>query len=629
MLIIFPLNILSQDVVILYPKPETKLFPNEQIEITWTNPTNHFIDLFYRLDNNNWELIASNIAGTSYEWIVPNSTAEKISFMVQYYDIRTPDLYWHEPDAFDVESRSGLFTPSGKFLLVASTDNYLRLWDVEKKELAYEINLNNSRFENLSLRYAVPFEDTKAFLALENYLFLIDFTLPNPFVHYIDHGTEIYAMDYTSVNGGMVAVTSKENKIFIYDTGLFLKKSYLSNGANSEIYSVRFSRDGSIVCMSDYDGFIDCYNLQSDELVLAKSGHGSPGVNTVAWSVDITRDNQLAVSCGTDRTVRIWNQESESPLQIFNNHLSHVRSVRTSPTDDIMISGSLDSYIRLYNTSGLYEFERIAINNGSPVLSVDFTSDGDYIVGSGRGNEFKIWRIYKHRSYEDVVESTIYREVNIYIPDLAVNLNENFIIPVLSDYDKSNVTFTNNVFDIELTLEIPILIIDSEILKNVSPGSNFETVNLKAQFDITKDTVIAFNATSLLGPTNYGEIRIVEIKTGTGLEILGKDGSVTITQECPGEFVRGLVVEGSLPGIVISPNPAKDNLSVKIDVVENGFYDLNISNINGSNQINNRIYLNSGSSYLNLDVSNLSNGAYHLQLIGNRVMNSQTVIINR
>jgi WD40 repeat protein len=618
-------NILSQDVALLYPTPNTKIYPSEIIDIRWSNPNQRNVDLFYRLDNNNWQLIAENLTTDTYSWEVPQSTSESVSFKVQYSSIRKPDLMWHKVDAHTDEVRSGMFSPSGNFLVTTSRDNFLRFWDIENREMVHEVDLSRIG----TLNYGIPFSDTKAFAAVEEYLVLVDFSGGNIIKKVINIGSVVMALDYTPSHGGLVAATSKTGKVYIFDTDFNYIKELSSNGSE-EIYSVRFSHDGSQICMGNFNGFVDCYDYETNDLILSRSGHGtSPGLNSVIWSVDITADNSKVTTGGTDRTVRLWDKTSDDALQIFDSHTSHVRSIRTSPNDDLLISGSLDGNLRFYNTEGLYEFNLITTSHGSPVLSVDISTDGNYAASSGRGNDFKIWRIYKSQNYEHVVKSRIFREVSIYIPDLVVNLNENFILPVLSGYNEDDIIFQSNTFDLEITLEIPVLILDVDLLPNSRGGVSYDTITTTVEFDISRDTVLNMKALSLLGPTNYGQIRILDIKTESGLELKSRDGSVTIRQECPADYPRGILVIGNAQNISASPNPAEDVVNLLIDVTEDGVYDIDIFDMSGRNIQNQIINLKHGHHQLQLDVTSLISGSYFIRFKGTRTVNSLPLIINK
>jgi len=617
------ISILAQDAAILYPASDTKIYPSETIEILWSNPKFRPIDLYYRLDMQAWILIESDLLQNSYIWTVPQTNAQKISFKVTYSVIDTPELYWHQENASTKEIRAGLFSPSGKRILTGSADNIVRLWDFDLKSLLYEVNLDTIG----NLLYSVPYSDDIAFVSLDEYLARLDFSSVDIISNVISIGSAVRALDCTGKNGGMVAASSLDGYVYIFDTDLnFLKKFQSTSSEN--LYSVRFSRDGKLICLSDYEGVIDCYDIETGELIFSGSGHGANQQNTVVWSVDISPDNTTVLSGGVDATVRLWSVFDESEINKFVRHSGHVRSVRYSPDGMSFISGSLDGMLRHYDALAQYENENIAINHGSGILSVDYYPNSDYIISSGRGNDFKVWRIFESVLSQDVVESQIIRKIGLRIPHLFVNLNENFNLPVLSDYKKSETLFSKNKFNLSLKIEIPVLIVDVEQLGEIQTGITYDTLELETEFDITMDTVINLNAFSLLGPTNYGDLRLLEVSSDSELEIETDDGSVTISDDCGGTTGRGVQVSGNLPGLKVSPNPASDILHLSVDVVEDSEYTIKITDYSGkASLINDRLYLRSGFHELTVNTSELHDGVYFLIFSNNRVIFTRKIII--
>lgn len=73
-------------------------------------------------------------------------------------------------------------------------------------------------------------------------------------------------------------------------------------------------------------------------------GHGSY-VNSVAISVD----QKYIVSCGDDKTSRIWNAETGQLIRTVVGHESYINSVAVSSDMKFFASGSDDSIIKLWN----------------------------------------------------------------------------------------------------------------------------------------------------------------------------------------------------------------------------------------------------------------------------------------
>jgi WD40 repeat protein len=71
-------------------------------------------------------------------------------------------------------------------------------------------------------------------------------------------------------------------------------------------------------------------------------------VNSVAFS----SDGQLIVSGSEDKTVRLWDIEGNPVGQPFQGHENTVNSVAFSPDGQLIVSGSRDNTVRLWRGGG-------------------------------------------------------------------------------------------------------------------------------------------------------------------------------------------------------------------------------------------------------------------------------------
>ncbi|MEW5855864.1 MAG: caspase family protein, partial [Cyanobacteriota bacterium] len=72
------------------------------------------------------------------------------------------------------------------------------------------------------------------------------------------------------------------------------------------------------------------------------------GVNSVAFSPD----GQMIISGSGDKTVRLWNRQGNPIGQPFKGHQDSVRSVAFSPDGQMIVSGSGDKTVRLWDRQG-------------------------------------------------------------------------------------------------------------------------------------------------------------------------------------------------------------------------------------------------------------------------------------
>ncbi|CAE6085562.1 unnamed protein product [Arabidopsis arenosa] len=117
----------------------------------------------------------------------------------------------------------------------------------------------------------------------------------------------------------------------------------------------------------------------SDKPVCSFTGH-LDDVLDLSWS-----RSQLLLSSSMDKTVRLWDIETQSCLKLFA-HNDYVTCVQFNPLDeDYFISGSLDAKIRIWNISNRQVVEWNDLKE--MVTAVCYTPDGQAaFVGSINGN---------------------------------------------------------------------------------------------------------------------------------------------------------------------------------------------------------------------------------------------------
>ena len=66
------------------------------------------------------------------------------------------------------------------------------------------------------------------------------------------------------------------------------------------------------------------------------------------WQVKFSNHGHYFVSCGHDKTVKLWTTEQSSCLRIFVGHFSDVDCIAFHPNSNYVASGSSDRSVRLW-----------------------------------------------------------------------------------------------------------------------------------------------------------------------------------------------------------------------------------------------------------------------------------------
>ncbi|CAD5928423.1 SMP-30/gluconolactonase/LRE family protein [Planktothrix agardhii] len=134
--------------------------------------------------------------------------------------------------------------------------------------------------------------------------------------------------------------------------------------------------------------------LENASVVCTLTGH-SNSVNSVA----ISPDGQILVSGSDDKTIKIWQLSTGEELRILTGHSESVNSVAISPDGQTLLSGSRDNTIKIWRLSTGEELRTLTVHSDS-VNFVAISPDGQILVSSSHtvvsdiyDNTIKIWQL--------------------------------------------------------------------------------------------------------------------------------------------------------------------------------------------------------------------------------------------
>jgi WD40 repeat protein/tRNA A-37 threonylcarbamoyl transferase component Bud32 len=120
-------------------------------------------------------------------------------------------------------------------------------------------------------------------------------------------------------------------------------------------------------------------------------GHSSD-VNSVTFSPD----GQMLVTGSDDRTIKLWNLTTKQEIRTFKGHLSWVWAIAISPDGQTIASGSADKTIKLWNLNTGEEI-RTLIGHSNGVASVAFSPDGKLLASSSLDKTIKLWNLQTNK----------------------------------------------------------------------------------------------------------------------------------------------------------------------------------------------------------------------------------------
>ncbi|MGL5082038.1 MAG: trypsin-like peptidase domain-containing protein [Microcoleaceae cyanobacterium] len=141
------------------------------------------------------------------------------------------------------------------------------------------------------------------------------------------------------------------------------------------------------------NGNISIWNLATGEPKKIWRGHSS-AINSVATD----RDGKILVTGSDDGTIKLWDltriSETETvPLiHTLKAHTNAVLTVAISPNNQLVASGSWDNTVKLWNLQ-TGELLQTLTGHTQLVSAVAFSPDGQLLVSGGKDSTIKLWTV--------------------------------------------------------------------------------------------------------------------------------------------------------------------------------------------------------------------------------------------
>jgi WD40 repeat protein len=124
----------------------------------------------------------------------------------------------------------------------------------------------------------------------------------------------------------------------------------------------------------------------------------------------------ILVSGSADRTVKLWNLDTLDTVRRYRGHSDFVTSVAIANGGATYASGGLDGSIRLWSPNSSRAQRRLYGHRGR-VSSLSFSPSGDTLASAGEDGQIRIWDFKRGRTAKTLIASAGSAKTVTYSPD--------------------------------------------------------------------------------------------------------------------------------------------------------------------------------------------------------------------
>ena len=256
---------------------------------------------------------------------------------------------------------SAVFSPDGQYILTASDDSTVRLWEQASGK---------------------------------------------PIMTYRGHERSVNSAVF-SPDGQYILTASDDNTAQLWETASG-KEIMTYHGHEGWVRSAVFSPDGEYILTASHDNTARLWERESGKEIITYRGH-----EFLVTSAVFSPDGEYILTASDDNTARLWERESGKEIMTYRGHEFWVTSAVFSPDGEYILTASDDRTARLWERSSGKQIMTYRGHEGW-VRSAVFSPDGEYILTASHDNTARLWEresgkeIMTYHGHKDDLNSAVF-----------------------------------------------------------------------------------------------------------------------------------------------------------------------------------------------------------------------------